>query len=59
MEPFNFESCFRITQDRNTGRQKAKMLPLDDDMKRALCKSLGFYCCSLDGKKKYYIGSAE
>lgn len=55
MEPFNFESCFRITQDRNTGRQKAKMLPLDDDMKRALCKSLGFYCCSLDGKKKYYI----
>lgn len=55
MEPFNFENCFRITQDRNTGRQKAKMLPLDDDMKRALCKSLGFYCCSLDGKKKYYI----
>lgn len=55
MEPFNFENCFRITQDRNTGRQKAKMLPLDDDMKRALCKTLGFYCCSLDGKKKYYI----
>lgn len=55
MEPFNFENCFRITQDRNTGRQKAKMLPLDDDMKRTLCKSLGFYCCSLDGKKKYYM----
>lgn len=55
MEPFNFENCFRITQDRNTGRQKAKMLPLDDDMKRALCKTLGFYCCSLNGKKKYYI----
>lgn len=55
MEPFNFENCFRITQDRNTGRQKAKMLPLDDDMKIALCKTLGFYCCSLDGKKKYYM----
>ena len=55
MEPFNFENCFRITQDRNTGRQKAKMLPLDDDMKRTLCKSLGFYCCSLKKKKKYYM----
>ena len=55
MEPFNFENCFRITQDRNTGRQKAKMLPLDDDMKRTLCKSLGFYCCSLEKKKKYYM----
>lgn len=42
-------------QDRITSRQKAKMLPLDDDMKRSLCNTLGFYCCSLDGKKKYYI----
>lgn len=55
MELFNFENYFRIVQDRNTGRQKAKMLPLDDDIKRALCKTLGFYSCSLDGKKKYYI----
>lgn len=55
MEPFNFENYFRIMQDRITSRQKAKMLPLDDDMKRSLCNTLGFYCCSLDGKKKYYI----
>lgn len=55
MEPFNFENYFRIMQDRITSRQKARMLPLDDDMKRSLCNTLGFYCCSLDGKKKYYI----
>lgn len=55
MEPFNFENYFRIMQDRITGKTKAKMLPLDDDMKRSLCNTLGFYCCSLDGKKKYYI----
>ena len=33
----------------------AARVSLDDDIKRALCKTLGFYCCSLDSKKKYYI----
>lgn len=55
MEQFNIKSLFQLSIDKKTGRTKAKMLPLDDDIKRALCKTLGFYCCSLDGKKKYYI----
>lgn len=55
MELFNFKSQFKLLLDKETGRTKARMLPLDDDIKRALCKTLGFYCCSLDGKKKYYI----
>ena len=55
MELFNFKSQFKLLIDRETGRMKAKMLPLGDGIKRSLCDTLKFYYCSLDGKDKYYI----
>lgn len=55
MELFNFKSYFKVLINRETGKMKAKMLPLGDDMKRFLCETLKFYYCSLDGKDKYYI----
>lgn len=54
MELFNFKSQFKLLIDRETGRMKAKMLPLGDGIKRSLCDTLKFYYCSLDGKDKYY-----
>ena len=55
MELFDFRSYFNLLINRETGRMKAKMLPLGDDIKRSLCATLKFYYCCLDGKDKYYI----
>lgn len=50
MELFNFKRQFKLL-----GKDKAKMIPLGDDLKRALFDTLNFYYCSLNGKDKYYI----
>lgn len=50
MELFNFKSQFKLL-----GKDKAKMLPLSDNLKRALFDTLNIYYCSLNGKDKYYI----
>lgn len=55
MELFNFEGYFKIIKASGTDRLKAKMRPLDKNIKRSLCEVLKYYSCSLNGKDTYYI----